>query len=169
MTKVRALPPSADRAVACAHRFQQDPGPRIVERVGVDGRSLSFAAGSRVFACDAAVAAREGPPASCGGSEGRRDGGALTDPRLDLANCEDEKGNTVAFVWVEPKAGAAYVGVEHDGWTEIYPVRGDLLPVRVATTEGLDADDEALTLTVSQYVNDGRNLRREELEAHVTG
>jgi hypothetical protein len=93
----------------------------------------------------------------------------LTDPRLDLANCTDADGNTVAFVWIEPKAGAAYVGVEHDGWTEIYPVRDDRLPVRVATTEGLDDGDEVLTLTASQYLNDGRNLRKEELEAHVAG
>jgi hypothetical protein len=169
MTKVRTLPPSADGAVACAGRFQQDSGSRIVERIGVDGRSLSFAARSRVFACDAAAAAREGPPGSCGGAEGKREAGALTDPRLDLANCTDADGDTVAFVWVEPKAGAAYVGVGRDAWTEIYPVHHDGLPVRVATTQGIDGGHAALSLTVSQYADDGRKLGKEELQAQVAG
>jgi hypothetical protein len=169
MTDVRTLPPSGAPAVACADRFQQDPGSPIVERIGVDGRSLSFAAGSHVFACDAAAAAREGPPASCGGAAGRREAGAVTDPRLDLANCTDPDGNTVAFVSVEPEAGAAYLGVDRGGWTEVYPVRDDRLPVRVATTRGIDPDRSALRLTVTQYTGHGNNLGKEALQAQVAG
>jgi hypothetical protein len=170
MTTARFLPETDTRAAACAARFGKDDRPRhpIVERIGVDGRSLTFATGPRLFACDGAAGAREGSANACGGSAGKREGGALTDPRLELANCTDASGDTVAFVWIEPGEGVSYVGVERDGWTEIYPTRARL-PVRVATTEGIGKDNASLTLVVAHYTADGREVRKEDVEAHVAG
>jgi hypothetical protein len=169
MTKLRAAAPSSAEAAACGRRFHEHARPPIAERVGVDGRSLTFATGTRVFACDAAAAAREGAAARCGGSEGRREAGALTDARLDLANCTNADGDTVGFVWVQPKTGAAFVAVNRDGWTEVYPVGDGGLPVRVATAEGIDAGGSALAVTVTQYATDGRILGKEELQAQAAG
>jgi hypothetical protein len=167
MTIARDVPAGADRATACARRLSERRAPSpIVERIGVDGRSLTFADGSRVYACDAAAQAREGAAASCGGATGIRKNGALTDPRLDLANCTDADGAAVAFVWIEPSRNAAFVAVERDGWVEVYPVRAGL-PVRVATTEGIDGS--SVGLTVKQYADDGSEVLRNDIQAHVAG
>jgi hypothetical protein len=72
-------------------------------------------------------------------------------------------------MWVEPKAGAAFVAVNRDGWTEVYRVGDAGLPVRVATAEGIDAGGSALAVTVTQYAADGRILGKEALEAQVAG
>jgi hypothetical protein len=170
MTIARTLPETDGRAVACGKRFGGGSGPPqpIVERIGVEGRSVTFSDGARIFACDTAAAAREGPADTCGGAAGKREGRLLTDPRLELANCTDADGDTVAFAWIEPGEKVGYVGVERDGWVEIYPARAGL-PVRVATTEGIGDDDASLTLALTQYAADGREVRKEDVEAHVAG
>ena len=168
MTIVHDLPATDERAVACVTGFGVGSPEAVVERIGVDGRSVTFARGSRLFACDAATGAREGPAASCGGAFGRRERGRLTDPRLDLANCTDANGETVAFVWIEPAPGAAYVAVDRDGWVEVYATRAGL-PVRVATTEGIGAGTSSLGLTASQYAGDGSEVRKDDVDTHVAG
>jgi hypothetical protein len=170
MTIGHSLPPADDHAASCAKGFAKvDRSPQpIVERIGIEGRSVTFVEGSRVFACDAAAGAREGSPDSCGGAAGRREGGVLTDPRLDVANCIDADSHTVAFVWIEPAEDAGYLGVERDEWVEIYPTRAGL-PVRVATTEGIGDDNSSLSLTVTQYAADGRELGEEGVRAQVAG
>jgi hypothetical protein len=168
MTIVHDLPATDERAVACVTGFGVGSPEAVVERIGVEGRSVTFARGSRLFACDGAAGAREGSPASCGGGFGRQEGGRLTDPRLDLANCTDAHGATVAFVWIEPAPEAAYVAVDRDGWVEVYATRAGL-PVRVATTEGIGAGTSSLSLTVTQYAGDGSEVRKDDVDAHVAG
>jgi hypothetical protein len=168
MTIVHDLPATDERAVTCVTGFGVGNPGAVVERIGVDGRSVTFARGSRLFACDAAEGAREGSAASCGGAFGRRERGRLTDPRLDLANCTDADGESVAFVWIEPAPEAAYVAVDRDGWVEVYARRAGL-PVRVATSEGIGGDTSSLGLTVTQYAGDGSELRKDDVDAHVAG
>jgi hypothetical protein len=168
MTIVHDLPATDERAVACVTGFGVGSPDVVVERIGADGRSVTFARGARVFACDAAEGAREGSAASCGGAFGRREKGRLTDPRLELANCTDAHGETVAFVWIEPEPEAAYVAADRDGWVEVYATRRGL-PVRVSTTEGIGAGTSSLSLTVTQYAGDGSQLREEDIEAKVAG
>jgi hypothetical protein len=170
LTTGHFLPASDALATACVDRLHANgtlPGP-FVERIGVDGRSVTFPDGARLFACDAAAGAREGPAESCGGASGRRRGGVLVDPRLDAANCTDEDGDTVAFAWVEPAPDAEYVGIDRDGWIEVYAVRGGV-PIRIATTDGIGDNDQSLGTTVIQYGPDGRRLQTEELSAQVAG
>jgi hypothetical protein len=168
MTTVNYLPATDERAVACVTGFGVGSPEVVVERIGADGRSVTFARGSRLFACDAAEGAREGSAASCGGAFGRREKGRLTDPRLDLADCTDAHGETVAFAWIEPAPEAAYVAVDRDGWVEVYATRAGL-PVRVATTEGIGAGTSSLSLTATQYAGDGGEVRKDDVDAHVAG
>ena len=170
LTTGHFLPPSDATATACVERLHAAralPGP-FVERIGVEGRSITFPDGARLFACGAAAGAREGSGASCGGASGRRRGGVLSDPRLDVGNCIDDDGQTVAFAWVEPASDAEYVGVDRGGWVEIYAARGGV-PIRIATTEGIGDDDASLETRVIHYGVDGRQLRTDEFRAQVAG
>ena len=170
LTTGHFLPASDARVAACVKRLHARgtlPGP-FVERISIEGRSITFPDGSRLFACDAAAGAREGSAASCGGASGRLRGGALADPRLDVANCTDEDGHAVAFAWVEPAPDADYVGVDRDGWVEVYAARGGV-PIRIATTDGIGGDDASLETTVIQYGADDRQLGTGEFRAQVAG
>ncbi len=129
---------------------------------------MSFALGPLVFGCDAAAGAREPPAWACGGAAGKRVAGALVDARLGLANCLDRSGSPVAFAWVEPAAGAHWVAVEREAWHELYEVEG-ALPVRVASTDGIDEGKGVVQLAVRHLSATGRTLRRDELLLRVAG
>ena len=78
-------------------------------------------------------------------------------------------GIPLAYAFVDPVAGAHWIGVEQDGYIEVYEVLGGL-PVRVATHErNRPRDDARRRFEVTQYDAEGRELVRGELEAAVAG
>ena len=143
-------------------------GALVVERIGVDGESLTFASGAGVYACDGGVdPAGERSPPWCGTVFGERDGGGMLDPRLDV-NCRDRRGMPLAYAFVDPVAGAHWIGVAQDGYIEVYEALGGL-PVRIATTNRIAEEEARATFEITQYARDGRELVRAELEAAVAG
>jgi len=131
-----------------------------VERVGVSGESLTFAdrGGTGVYACDGGIdSSGERAPPWCGEAFGAYVEGRLLDPRLDVI-CRDRTREPLAYAFVEPVAGAHWIGVDQGGYTEIYEVLAGL-PVRVATTREVDLENAL----------HGRELVRGRLEAAVAG
>jgi hypothetical protein len=142
----------------------------VVERVGVFGESLTFLdrAGRHLYACDGGVdPAGERREPWCGLSVGRLFDHKLLDPRLDVL-CRDANGKPLAYAWVVPVAGAHWIGVDQGAYTELYEVAGDL-PVRIASTRGLDRARSRASFEVTQYGLLGRELVRGKLEAAVAG
>jgi hypothetical protein len=141
-----------------------------VERVGVDGRSITFASrdGDLVYACDGGIdPAGERALPWCGAVVGRRERGRLLDPRLDVV-CVDRQHRAIAYAFVEPVARASWVGVQQDGYVELYEVVAGL-PVRVETSRGVDLQSARAAFELVQYDPEGRELVRETLEAAVAG
>lgn len=142
----------------------------VVERIGVFGESLTFADREKktVYACDGGVdPAGERQPPWCSGSAGRLFEGRLLDPRLDIG-CRDGNGRPLAYAWIEPVAGAHWIGVDQGGYTEIYEVLGGL-PVRIATVREIDLARSRAEFQVSQYGIGGRELIRGRVEPAVAG
>lgn len=160
----------ADQCLAAADQAKVAADTPAVERVGVDGESLTFASrdGSAVFACDGGVdPAGERSLPWCHTVVGELDHGRVLDPRLDVI-CRDRRRRPVAYAFVEPVAGAHWIGVRQDAYTELYEALGDL-PVRVVTTTGIDPDNARATLELTQYSPEGRELTHGEMEARVAG
>jgi hypothetical protein len=142
----------------------------VVERLGVRGESLTFAGddGAGVYACDGGVdPAGERRPPWCGLVIGEREAGRLLDARLDVT-CRDREGHPLAYAFVEPIAGAHWIGVQQHGYVEVYEVLAGL-PVRIATTRGIDLPRSRATVDTTQYDLAGRQLARSDLEAAVAG
>jgi hypothetical protein len=160
----------ADRCLAAADRAKVAADTPVVERVGVDGESLTFASrdDAVAFACDAGVdPAGERPLPWCHTVVGELDHGHVLDPRLDVM-CRDRGRRPLAYAFVEPVAGARWIGVRHDGYVELYEVLGDL-PVRFVTTTGIDLANARATFELTQYDSEGRELTHGEMEASVAG
>jgi hypothetical protein len=141
-----------------------------VERIGVSGQSLTFANRNRngVYACDGGVdSSGERAPPWCGEAFGSYVNGRLLDPRLDVI-CRDRKRGPLAYAFVEPVAGAHWIGVDEGSYTEIYEVLATL-PVRVETTREIDLENARAAFEVTQYDLHGRELVRGRLEAAVAG
>lgn len=142
----------------------------VVERIGVFGESLTFVDRhkSTLFSCDGGFdAARERAPPWCSRSAGRLFDGHLLDPRLDLG-CRDRQGRPLAYVWVEPLAGAHWIGVDQGSYTEVYEALAGL-PVRIATARHIELARSRATFAVTQYDATGRELVQGEVEAGVAG
>lgn len=142
----------------------------VVERIGVFSESLTFAdrRNRTLYSCDGGTdAAMERRPPWCSGSAGRLFEGRLLDPRLDIG-CRDAKGEPLAYAWVEPVAGAHWIGVDQGSYTEIYEALAGL-PVRIAGKQNVDLQRSRATFGVSQYDVHGRELVKGELEAAVAG
>jgi len=142
----------------------------VVERVGVDAESLTVASrdGSGVYACDGGFdPAGERSPPWCHAVFGVREHGRLLDPRLDVL-CRDRRRQPLAYAFVEPVPGARWIGVLQRGYTELYEVLA-ALPVRVASTSGVDRENARAAFEIRQYDAAGRELVRENLEAAVAG
>ena len=142
----------------------------VVERIGVFAESLTFAdrRHDTVHACDGGIDPAGGRHLPwCGGSAGRLVAGRLLDPRLDVI-CRDRAGRPLAYAWVEPAAGARWIGVDQGDYTEVYEVLGEL-PVRVATGKRIDLARSRATFVVTQYDSHGNALIKGKLEAGVAG
>jgi hypothetical protein len=120
-----------------------------------------------VFGCDNSPGAREEDRRWCSGAYGTLYSGHLRDPRLGLG-CSTIDGERMAFVWVEPSSETQYVSVVQPGFTEVYEVAGEL-PVRIATTSGLNADPLVATFHLFEHDATGHLLRRYELNAVPAG
>jgi hypothetical protein len=145
-------------------------GSTAVERIGVDGRSITFSSrdGTRVYACDGGIdPAGERAPPWCGAVVGERERGRLLDPRLDVI-CVDKHHHALAYAFVEPVARAHWIGVQRDGYVELYDVVAGF-PVRVETTRGIDLENARAAFELVQYDAEGHELVRETLEAAVAG
>jgi hypothetical protein len=154
---------SAERA-----RFPADTV--VVERIGVFAESLTFLdrGGRDVYACDGGVdPSGERARPWCGGSVGRLHDGRLLDPRLDIL-CRDPRGRPLAYAWVEPVAGSHWIGIDQGSYTELYEVAADL-PVRIASTRGVDRQNSRATFEVTHYDVRGRELLKGIVEAAVAG
>jgi hypothetical protein len=142
----------------------------VVERVGVFGESLTFTDSRRttVYGCDGGTdPAGERRPPWCGGAAGRLHAGRLLDPRLDIL-CRDRKGDVLAYAWVEPAPGVRWIGVDQGKYTEFYEVLAGL-PVRIASTRGIQVGRARASFDVSQFDKDGKELIKGKLEAQVAG
>ena len=165
-----ALGPRLDGCLFPGDRSSVAADTPVVERVGVDAESLTFANrdGSGVYACDGGVdPAGERAPPWCDTVFGQLEHGRLLDPRLDVI-CRDRRLRPLAYAFVEPVPGAHWVGVQQDGYIELYEVLGGL-PVRVASTSGVDPDEARAMFELTQYDAEGRELVRGKLEAAVAG
>jgi hypothetical protein len=145
------------------------PAGRIVERIGVSSETVTFRdrTGDGLYGCDNSAGPREDDRRWCGGAFGRLYSGHLRDPRLDLG-CITEGRDVVGFLWVEPNRDARYVVVGQPGYAEVYRAAGDL-PVRVATTSGVEVEGSRATFNLSEHDAEGRLLRRYQVEAAVAG
>ena len=159
-----------DSCVFRGDRASLAPNALVVERIGVDGESLTFANRGRtgVYACDGGVdPVGERVRPWCGAVFGALVHGRLLDPRLDVL-CRTRKGTPLAYAFVQPVAGAHWIGVVQDGYTELYEVLAGL-PVRIASTRDVSVDAARARFEVSQYDVAGRLLERGDLEAAVAG
>ena len=167
---VAAADPGSSAASCLRRDWGRSPGDVLVERVGVDGESVTFADASNreLLGCDNSGGPREDDHRWCGVAAGRLHAGKLRDPRLDLG-CSTERGEPLGFVWIEPTGPARYVAVKQPGYVEVYKVVGQL-PVRVATTtSSVDGDPLRIRIAVSEYSGDGRRLREYEVGAVPAG
>jgi hypothetical protein len=154
---------------SCIHDRASGVHPlgRAVARVGLAGESVTFRDSTpALYACDGSSGGRE-PGRWCDGAFARLRDGALQDPRLSIG-CATEEGDEVAFVWVQPLRSARYVAVAQGGFTEVYETAGKL-PVRIATTAGVDVSSAAASFEVTEHDRAGRLLRRTRIDARVAG
>jgi hypothetical protein len=168
-TNSRKLVPGSPQASCLA---RQTDGARpigaVVTRIGVSSETVTFRERSAVAGCDTSRNAAGDRERWCGGSFGRLFGGRLRDPRLDIAGCRTPKGDPIAFAWIEPGRDAEYVVVGQPGFAEMYPV-GHGLPVRVATTSGIESDPIGAAFEISEHDGAGRVLRAYRLTASPAG
>jgi hypothetical protein len=167
MTKVRVVPAKQiNRLVAACARFQRLPaGTAVVERVGVNGRSITFRKpGSGIEGCDRNPKARPIQTPWCGGAAWTLRHGRLSDPRLDV--CFDRESRpVVAFGWINPVARAKWIVIDQPGYREVYPVAGRL-PVRVSTTSEIGGRQGAV-FRMAQYDGQGVLLVRRKVVAAI--
>jgi hypothetical protein len=146
------------------------PDAPVVERVGVDGESLTVANRdrTRVFACDGGVdPAGERTSPWCHAVSGELEHGQLLDARLDVL-CRDRRRRPLAYVFVTPVPAARWIGVGEQGYVELYEVLAGL-PVRVEDTRAIDLENARATLEITQYDAEGQALVHAKLEAAVAG
>jgi hypothetical protein len=141
------------------------PEAAVVERVGVNGRSITFTtADGGVTACDRSIRVRTIFALWCGGSAWLLRHGQVSDPRLDI--CTSRRARPViAFGWINPIRRARWIVVDQPGYREVYPVTGGL-PVRVSTISGLRRAGDAIFHT-AQYDAAGVLLVRRKVVAAI--
>lgn len=173
LTKTRVVIDIRDRphspSAACLRAHRDAHAPRqFVERTGVAASSVTFSDTSGLYGCDDGLGAHENGRRFCGASFGRLYGGRLRDPRLDLAGCRTSAGDPIGFIWVQPARTTRYVAVAQRGYVEVYEVAGRL-PVRIATTAGVEVEDARARFDLSEHDVRGRLVRSETVDAVVAG
>jgi hypothetical protein len=157
-------------AASCLSEFDElaAAGP-VVTRVGVDSASVTFAVahGRALAGCNDSPGPRERGRRWCGNAYGQLYGGRLRDPRLSIV-CRTGDGEPTGSAWVSPGPGTRYVSVERGGFVEVFEVAGDL-PVRVATTSGVQSEGSRATFELAEHDARGRLLRRYRLDTAVAG
>lgn len=158
-------------AADCLHERHGDTrgaGPAVT-RTGVNSESVTFreASGRGLLGCDDSLGVRESGRRWCGGSFGRLVGGRLRDPRLDIL-CVTADGEPMGFAWVQTAPATRYVAVRQPGYVEVYEVAASL-PVRVATTSGVETEGSRASFELSEHDAQGRLIREYLLEAAVAG
>lgn len=174
LTRVWVVQPSARgqkaRSRSCLDhgRGGERPSGPSVERVGVNSETVTFeeASSRAIFGCDNSLGPREENRRWCGSAYGRLYGGRLRDPRLDILCGTTEE--PVGFVWVYPGPKARYVSVKQPGYVEVYEIAAEL-PVRIATTSGVDYESFRARFDLLEHDFRGHLLREYELDAFVAG
>jgi hypothetical protein len=165
-----ALGSRLDTCLFSGERREVAADATVVERVGVEGESLTFADRGRtgVYACDGGVdPAGERRLPWCGTVFGEVVHRRLLDPRLDVL-CRTREGAALAYAFVEPVPDARWIGVRQQGYVELYEVLAGL-PVRISSSRGVDVRTARAMFHVAQYDAQGRELVSGELEAAVAG
>jgi hypothetical protein len=147
------------RLVASCVPGDRIPGAEsVVERIGVNGRDITFLTPvSSITGCDRNPRATGTP--FCGRSGWNFRNGRVSDPRLTI--CQDRRGKpVVAFAWINPVPYAQWIVVDQPGFREVYAV-GARLPVRVTTVSGFGR--EGVTFRYAQYDAQGVLLTRKTL------
>jgi hypothetical protein len=144
-------------------------GGLSIERVGVDSESVTLreSSGRGIIGCDNSLGWREENRRWCGSAYGVLHAGRLRDPRLSIG-CRTRDGTPLGFVWIEPQPTAGYVVVEQPGYAEVYEVAGGL-PVRVATTTGVEIEGSRANIDLREHAADGSLLKEYRLETAVSG
>lgn len=168
--RVGDIAPDSNSASCLQRDWGAQPAGRMVERTGASGETVTFrdGSGTGLYGCDNSAGPREDDRRWCGGAFGRLYSGHLRDSRLDMGGCTTENRELVGFVWIEPSQDTRYVVVEQPGYAEVYRVAGDL-PVRVATTSGVEIERSRATFELSEHDARGGLLRKYRLEAAVAG
>jgi hypothetical protein len=138
-------------------------GEKVVERIGVNGRDITFLGlGSTIEGCDRNPRARGTP--WCGGAGWLFRRGRVSDARLTI--CQDRRGRpVVAFGWINPFPRTRWIVVDQPGFREVYRVAAHL-PVRVSTVSGLSTA-RGVTFHFGQYDTNGVLLARGSVTAAV--
>jgi hypothetical protein len=170
IVEVDRVPPTSSIAECFEENRSASPAGVVVARVAVNGESVTFrdSSGHGLYGCDNSLGARIDGRRWCGGAFGRLDDGHLRDPRLDLGACTTADGRVVGFAWLEPLNGVAYVVVRQPRFAEVDEVAGGL-PVRVATTDGVEIEGSRASFDVSEHDARGRRVRAYRLETAVAG
>lgn len=135
----------------------------VVERVGVNGRTITFPMpGSEIAGCDRNPRARPIQRPWCGGAGWIWRNGQVSDARLDI--CTDRRGRAiVAFGWINALPRAKWIVVNQPGFREVYPVASQL-PIRVSTVSEIGGPT---TFRTAQYDEHGVLLARKVVRASV--
>jgi len=165
MTRVRVVSTRRVRRLllACARDRRILSARNVVERIGVNGRSISFPTPDfGLEGCDRNPRARAIQKPWCGGSAWILRKGRVSDARLDI--CTDRSWNpVVAFGWINALPRAKWIVVDQPGFREVYPVAGRL-PVRVSTVTEIGSPT---TFRTSQYDAQGVLLARKVVRASI--
>lgn len=161
---VRSMRPSLTR---CPDARTAERGAPVVERIGLNGRSVTFLVSrTEIAGCDRDPSARRFVGPWCGLAGWAYAGGRVGDPRLAI--CFDGRSKPlIAFGWINPVPRARWIVIDQPGYREVYPVAGGL-PVRVSTVSGLGRAGAAVFHT-AQYDRQGVLLVRRKVVAAIAG
>lgn len=165
LTRVRVVKPRQIRrlVMACARDRRALSTPVVVERIGTNGRTITFLTpGAGIEGCDRNPKARPIQKPWCGGSAWILRHGRVSDARLDICYTRTQKP-VVAFGWINALPRAKWIVVDQPGFREVYPVAAHL-PVRVSTVSEIGSPT---TFRTSQYDEHGVLLARKAVQAAI--
>lgn len=165
MTKVRVRRAQQIRRLllTCPSGDQANGPASVVERIGINGRDITFlAVPTEIAGCDGTPRARAIYAPWCATAGWRFSRGRVSDARLEICFDRREKP-VVAFAWINPLPDAQWIVVDQPGYREVYQVAAHL-PVRVSTVSGIGSPTVFRT---AQYDSQGVLLARRTVTASV--